>query len=294
MTLMSDIFHLGAYLRPFGFVILCCVNVLVLGCSLSTTTQYRDQEGAFSGSLIEKIKPHQTSEDWLFKHFGTPSSTVQTAAGDNLHTWSFVQEQQKHKRILFVFESTKNYQEPRYLHALLSQQQVGAAWVDETHQPNAKALQQALKDAEPVEMYDPSLESIPGTLLQDRKAQASKTSATLQQKPQRGDASLQPTYVVELSEQEVVFEPKANVVEKTESPLAEPRLESVTPPPADQQMGAEIEEKEKALEAIMAEDDAAEKTIPTAPLKANPGDDGTVNTPAIDSPSISERETAKE
>lgn len=146
------------------------------GCSLvtlSSSTEYRDQEGAFRGALLNSIQPQVTSEDWLFKHFGEPTFTDTSDDGKRLLTWPFMLEKHSRRRVFLLFESHKTYREPRFLHVISNElQTVTAAWVDLTRQPTQKAVLQALESAQPVFMYDPSLLSASGVNQQGQRQQA--------------------------------------------------------------------------------------------------------------------------
>lgn len=125
------------------------------GCSfvtLSSSVQFRDQEGVFKSDLLESIRPQETDEDWLLKHFGEPAF-IQPADGEaRLLTWPFLREQHKQIRVFLLFDSRKTSKETQFLHALVDQETVVAAWVDLQQQPSPQAVQKALgAAAEPAE-----------------------------------------------------------------------------------------------------------------------------------------------
>lgn len=143
------------------------ITALTAGCSLvtmSSTSQYRDHEGAFSGELIQAIKPNETSEDWLLKHFGTPTSVQAIDADERLLTWQFLLEKHHRKRVLFLFDSSATYREPRFLHALVYQQNVLAAWVDGKQKPVPQVVPKALPEIESAEIKESSSLSVPAAM----------------------------------------------------------------------------------------------------------------------------------
>lgn len=136
------------------------IATLTTACSLVTvtsTSQYRDREGAFSGELIGAIRPGETSEEWLFKHFGEPTSVHVTEVGERLLTWHFILEKRSRRHFLFLFDSSTTYQEPRFLHALIHQHNVLAAWVDRKQQSAPKTVQKAPPRPEPTAVHNSSL-----------------------------------------------------------------------------------------------------------------------------------------
>lgn len=140
------------------FVVVSC------GCSfvtMSSSVQYRDQEGVFKSDLLESIQPQETSEDWLLKRFGEPALTQPAEAGARLLTWPFVREQHKQIHVFMLFDSRKTHRETQFLHAIVDQQTVVAAWVDLQRQPSPKTIQKALGKGAAAEQAEPASQSQP-------------------------------------------------------------------------------------------------------------------------------------
>lgn len=154
---------LSAFVSLSAMVLLVALGA---GCSLVTVSSdanYRDQEGTFSGGLIEAIQPGVTTHDWLLKHFGEPAHAITMGVGEQLYTWPFLFETHSRRRVFLLFDSRKSHRDSRFLHAHIdAQQRVVAAWVDQ-HLQVPQAIVKPVVGTErlaPAFMSDASLLSV--------------------------------------------------------------------------------------------------------------------------------------
>jgi hypothetical protein len=143
---------------------LCVALIFMCSCSLvrnQSTTHYEDGEGVFSGLLLESIEPKSTSEEWMLKHFGDPSFSRKIDENTRLLTWPFMVEIESRRRIFPFYDSSKKYQEPRYLHSVVAGQQVLVAWVSEEKRPNKRTTRGAMEKPKPISIKKISANSQP-------------------------------------------------------------------------------------------------------------------------------------
>lgn len=132
--------------------LLSLLTLMLAACSVVNVdqkTRYRDAEGYFEPNLLEQIKPGETSQTWLSKHFGRPwFSEVEGLEGYPLevgiHTWRFEREQQKSTRVLLLFSSRKLNHQYEYLHVVTEGDTVKRAWRDEVSTVDIPRLMAAM------------------------------------------------------------------------------------------------------------------------------------------------------
>ena len=128
------------------------LGLMLAACSVVSVdqkTRYRDAEGYFEPNLLEQIKPGETSQTWLVKHFGHPwFSEVDGLEGYpvevGIHTWRFERELQKSTRVLLLFRSRKLNQQYEYLHVVTDGDTVKRSWRDELATVDIRRLMAAM------------------------------------------------------------------------------------------------------------------------------------------------------
>lgn len=170
--------------------------LMLAACSVVSVDQkirYRDAEGYFETNLLEQIKPGETSQTWLIKHFGRPwFSEVEGLEGYpvevGIHTWRFARELQKSTRVLLLFRSRKLNQQYEYLHVVTDGDTVKRAWRDELATVDIHRLMAAMGYRKAhVEAHKSPEESKPAAASSaEAEAVPPPTSLVVEDVPQKG------------------------------------------------------------------------------------------------------------